>query len=137
MLGALALSSQEGGTALMIASYKGHSSVVRVLLKAGSNINTTAQVRYGLFNVGCQDNVWHATADYVASLLCIAYILAGNFIVQNFEEYDFRSQTNDKICEHLGKLRKLHSSKIFCCSMQYKQLFMHPSRVILPVFMSV
>ena len=83
----------------MVASYSGHPSVVRVLLKAGSTINTTTQVRYRLFNVGCRDIVWHTTADCVAALLCIVYILAGNFIVQNFAEYDFRSQTNDKICE--------------------------------------
>ena len=40
---------QEGGTALMIASCKGHPSVVRVLLQGGANINTTAQVRDRLF----------------------------------------------------------------------------------------
>ena len=36
--------SQEGATALMLASYCGHSSVVRVLLKAAT-INTTLPVR--------------------------------------------------------------------------------------------
>lgn len=40
---------QEGGTALMIASCKGHPSVVTVLLQGGATINTTAQVRYRLF----------------------------------------------------------------------------------------
>ena len=33
-------------TALMVASYKGHSSVVKALLQAGANINTTEQVVY-------------------------------------------------------------------------------------------
>ena len=47
----LHLLSQDGATALMIASYWGHSIVVRILLKAGSNINTTGQVRYRLYTV--------------------------------------------------------------------------------------
>ena len=38
--------SQGGMTALMVASYTGHSSVVRALLQAGPAINTTNQVRY-------------------------------------------------------------------------------------------
>ena len=59
VISSLHLSSQDGTTALMIASYNGHPSVVRVLLKAGANINTTtAQVRYRLFYAGYQDFVW-------------------------------------------------------------------------------
>ena len=44
------LSSQSGDTPLIIASYFGHPSVVRVLLQAGAIINTTAQVRYRLLH---------------------------------------------------------------------------------------
>ena len=55
--GSLHLPSQSGDTPLTIASYKGHPSVVRILLKAGANINTTTQVRYRLF-MWCQDFVW-------------------------------------------------------------------------------
>ena len=40
------LSLQDGCTPLMIASDQGHPSVVKVLLQAGANINTTMQVRY-------------------------------------------------------------------------------------------
>ena len=38
--------SQDGMTPLMVASYKGHSRVVRVLLQAGAIPNATSQVRY-------------------------------------------------------------------------------------------
>ena len=38
--------SQNGITPLMVASYKGHPSVVRVLLQAGAITNATSQVRY-------------------------------------------------------------------------------------------
>ena len=44
----VALSSQEGATALMEASYYGHPSVVRILLQAGATTKATMQVRYGL-----------------------------------------------------------------------------------------
>ena len=40
------LSLQDGCTPLMIASDRGQPSVVKVLLQAGANINTTSQVRY-------------------------------------------------------------------------------------------
>ena len=40
------LPSQDGVTALMIASHHSHPSVVRVLLRAGATINTTTQVRF-------------------------------------------------------------------------------------------
>ena len=36
--------SQDGVTALMMASYHGHHSVVRLLVQAGATINTTTQV---------------------------------------------------------------------------------------------
>ena len=45
VLGCLPLSSQNGVTALMIASYCGYPSVVRVLLHAGAIVNTPTQVR--------------------------------------------------------------------------------------------
>ena len=38
--------SQDGMTPLIVASCKGHSSVVRVLLQAGAVANATSQVRY-------------------------------------------------------------------------------------------
>ena len=38
--------SQDGDTALMIASSKGHSSVVRKLLQAGATVNTANKVLY-------------------------------------------------------------------------------------------
>ena len=37
---------QNGTTPLMVASYAGHPSVVRVLLQAGAHVNTTSRVRY-------------------------------------------------------------------------------------------
>ena len=37
--------SQNGMTVLMVASFCGHSSVVRVLLQAGADSSTTMQVR--------------------------------------------------------------------------------------------
>ena len=45
-VGILLLPSQSGDTPLIVASDKGHSSVVRVLLQGGANINTTTEVRY-------------------------------------------------------------------------------------------
>ena len=44
----LHLISQDGVTALMVASGHGHPSVVRTLLKAGATVNTTGQVGYTL-----------------------------------------------------------------------------------------
>ena len=43
--------SQDGVTALMVASGHGHPSVVRMLLKAGATVNTTSQVGYTLNSV--------------------------------------------------------------------------------------
>ena len=40
--------SQDGVTALMVASANGHPSVVRTLLKAGAAVNATSQVGYTL-----------------------------------------------------------------------------------------
>ena len=37
-------SSQKGDTALIVASYNGHSSVVKELLQAGVTVNTTNDV---------------------------------------------------------------------------------------------
>ena len=39
------ISSQDGDTALIIASSNGRSSVVEMLLKAGATINTTNEVK--------------------------------------------------------------------------------------------
>ena len=40
------ISSQDGDTALMIASSSGHSSVVEMLLPAGATVNATNEVKY-------------------------------------------------------------------------------------------
>ena len=40
--------SQDGVTAVMVATANGHPSVVRMLLKAGTTVNTTSQVGYTL-----------------------------------------------------------------------------------------
>ena len=43
--------SQDGVTALMIASHQGHLSVVRVLYQAGATINTTTEVRFYMYQM--------------------------------------------------------------------------------------
>lgn len=75
------LPSQDGATALMMASHNGHPSVVRVLLQAGATINTTAPVRYRLFYAGYQDFVWQVHYHTVQQHHCVQCMKTENLFL--------------------------------------------------------
>ena len=59
--------SQGGMAALMVASYCGHSSVVKALLQGGATVNTTNQVRYSACQILCIMSHW---GFYLGGTVC-------------------------------------------------------------------